>query len=420
MSRILLATFGSLGDLHPYIAIGRALQERGHAAVIATSPDYAPLVAAAGLDFAPVRPRIESFGDRRRVTQRLLHPLRGTERLLRDIVMPYLPQALEDTMVAAQGSDLLVSHPLTFTVPIVAHRLQLPWVSTVLAPLSLITKDAPPRIPGINLLQATQRMGARVHDVAWLAMRAVLRHWERPLRGLRALHGLPDTGAVMTLEGQYSPHGTLALFDAPLARPAASWPTPLSVCGTALYDGHAPDPASLDELRGFLEAGEPPLVFALGSSAVWIADRFWPEAIDAARALGRRAILISGETRFASLPDGIRAFPYLPYSQVFPHAAVVIHQAGIGTLSQALRAGRPQLITPVAFDQPDNAERVEKMGIARVLPFRKVTAKRLVRAIDALLGDDQAADQAATVADQLRGVDGARAAAQWLERKGAG
>lgn len=415
MSRFVLATFGSLGDLHPYISVGRALQERGHEAVIATSPDYAPLVAAAGLPFAPVRPSIESFGDRRHITRRLLHPLRGVERLLREVVMPFLPQALDDTLEAARGADLLVSHPLTFAVPIVAHRLQRPWVSTVLAPLSLITREAPPRLPGINLLQATQRMGPLIHGLAWTGMRRVLRHWERPLRQLRDAHGLADDGAVMTLEGQYSPQGTLALFDAPLAAPAAGWPTPLTVCGTALYDGHAPDPVHLDAFRRFVGDGEAPLVFALGSSAVWIADRFWQEAIRAAQELGRRAVLISGETRFESLPGGIRAFPYLPYSQVFPHAAVVIHQAGIGTLSQALRAGRPQLITPVAFDQPDNAERVERLGIARIVPFHKVTAKRLAEGIEALQRDGYASQRAAVVAQALRGVDGARTAAAWLE-----
>jgi hypothetical protein len=397
--------------------VGRALRDRGHEAVIATSPDYAPQVAAAGLEFAPIRPSIDSFGDRRRVTKRLLHPLRGTERLLRDIVMPYLPLALEDTLYAAEGADLLVSHPLTFAVPIVAHRLQRPWVSTVLAPLSLLSKQAPPRIPGINLLQTTQRMGPRVHDVAWHTMRAVLRHWERPLHRLRAANGLADTGAVMMLEGQYSPDGTLALFDEPLATPAADRPTPLTFCGPALYDGHAPDARLLGDLKQFLEAGTAPLVFALGSSAVWIADRFWPEAIRAAQQLGRRAILVSGETQFDALPPGIRAFSYVPYSQVFPHAAVVIHQAGIGTLSQALRAGRPQLITPVAFDQPDNAERVERMGIARVVPFQKVTAEKLKQGIDALLRDGGAANKAAVVAEALRGVEGAVAAADWLVKK---
>jgi rhamnosyltransferase subunit B len=414
VSRILLATFGSLGDLHPYIAVGRALRARGHQALIATSADYRGLVEAADLEFAPVRPSIESLGDHRAVTKRLLHPLRGTERLLRDYVFPSLRDALADTMAAAQGVDLFVSHPLTYTVPLVARSQGKPWVSTVLAPLSLISKHAPPRIPGFNVLQLSQRFGPRVFDFAWNGMRRVLRRWEQPLRALRLEHGLPDTGQVMTMEGQYSPHGTLALFDALLATPQPDWPVPLTVCGAPLFDGQPPDAAVLDALTRFLDAGDAPLVFALGSSAVWIAEAYWQHAIDAAQALGRRAILLTGEAAPMNLPASIRAFAYLPYSRVFPHAAVVVHQAGIGTLSQALRSGRPQLITPVAFDQPDNADRAAALGVARVLPFQRVSARRMTAQLEAVLADARQAEAAHALGVQLRDVKGAGRAAEAL------
>lgn len=415
MSRILLATFGSLGDLHPYVAVGRALRARGHEAVIATSADYRGMVEAAGLEFAPVRPSIESFGDRRAVTKRLLHPLRGTERLLRDYVFPSLRDALADMTLAARGVDLFVSHPLTYTVPIVAQGR--PWISTVLAPLSLISREAPPRIPGFNLLQVSQRLGPRVYDLAWSGMRAVLRRWERPLRELRQEHGLPDAGQVLNMEGQYSPYGTLALFDAPLAMPRSDWPVPLQICGTPLFDGQPPDAATLETLQRFLGEGEAPLVFALGSSAVWIAERYWQHAIDAAQALGRRAILLTGEGNTVNTPSGICAMSYLPYSRVFPHAAAVVHQAGIGTLSQAMRAGRPQLITPVAFDQPDNAERAARLGVARVLPFRKVTARSMAQQLAAVLADTRQAGSADALGATLRQVDGAAVAAEALIAK---
>src|SRR6185503_8167931 len=110
-----------------------------------------------------------------------------------------------------------------------------------------------------------------------------------------------------------------------------------------------------------------PLVFALGSSAVMVAGGFWRAAIEAARMLGRRAILITGKPAEAlgTLPPSIRAFEYLPYSAAFPRAGAIVHSGGIGTLAQALAAGRPQLIVPVAFDQPDNARRTVALGIAR-------------------------------------------------------
>jgi UDP:flavonoid glycosyltransferase YjiC (YdhE family) len=134
---------------------------------------------------------------------------------------------------------------------------------------------------------------------------------------------------------------------------------------------------------------------------------------------GRRAILIVGRdtrARVAPLPPGVRAFAYLPYSAIFPRALAVIHQAGIGTLSQALRASRPQLIVPFAFDQPDNARRAAALGVARVLPAKSVSSRTLAAQIGALLGDGAYAHAAARVARQLSETDGAARAAEELMR----
>jgi UDP:flavonoid glycosyltransferase YjiC (YdhE family) len=215
----------------------------------------------------------------------------------------------------------------------------------------------------------------------------------------------------MIFEGQFSPLGTLALFDAPLMRPQPDWPPHTHLCGAPLHDGAAPDPLLLTQLQEFLAAGEPPLVFALGSSAVWLGEDFWVAALEAARQLGRRAILITGTGSLANLPDSAREFSYLPYSQVFPHACAVVHQAGIGTLAQALRAGRPQLITPVWFDQPDNAARAVKLGVARSLPFRRATAARLVQQLEPLLTSRSYSNAARELALTVNAVDGAAVAA---------
>ena len=214
------------------------------------------------------------------------------------------------------------------------------------------------------------------------------------------------------MEGQFSALGTLALFDPVLSSPQPDWPAQVTLCGAALHDGAPPDPLRMGELQRFLDRGERPIVFALGSSAVHIARAFWPEAIAASRALGRRALLLTGKPLDFDLPEDVRAFDYLPYSRVFPHAAAIVHQAGIGTLSQALRAGRPQLLVPVSFDQPDNSHRAMKLGIARTLPFRKASAANLRRELTALLDDPRASAAASDLASRLRGVDGAAVAAE--------
>jgi rhamnosyltransferase subunit B len=244
-----------------------------------------------------------------------------------------------------------------------------------------------------------------------------VRRWERPLREFRAELGLPPSSALAQFEGQFSPRLNLALFSPVLAAPQPDWPANTLVCGFPRYDGAPPDSLTQAALEAFFTAGMPPIVFGLGSSAVMVAGDFWRAAIDASGRLGQRAILLTGKPPedLGRLPQNIRAYQYLPYSMVFPRAAAIVHSGGVGTLAQALAAGRPQLIVPVAFDQPDNARRTVALGIARSLPFKKATAGAMARELAALLAAPDRASRAAAVGASVAKEDGARVAAEALE-----
>jgi UDP:flavonoid glycosyltransferase YjiC (YdhE family) len=415
--RILITTFGSLGDVHPYIAIARELQRRGHHPLLATFDLHREAVEAAGIAFHAVRPGLETFGSIETVVQRLFGSWRGAEYMVREIFMRHLAESYADTLEAARGADLLLTHPLTFTARLIAEQQRLPWVSTVLAPLNLFSSIDPPLYPAGGWLHAVRGLGATPHRLVFNLLKRMIRHWESPLRTFRAKLGLPPSAQSAQFEGQFSPLLNLALFSPALSAPLADWPANTIMCGFARYDGQgiAGEQAAL---QAFLAAGDAPLVFALGSSAVMIAGEFWRHAAEAAQTLGRRAILLTGRlpAQQPVLPDGVRAFQYLPYSAVFPHAAAIVHQAGIGTLAQALSAGRPQLIVPVAFDQPDNARRAQNLGVARVLPFKQVTAARLVAQLQPLLAEPAYAQRAAAVAATLAQENGAARATDEIER----
>ena len=329
--------------------------------------------------------------------------------------MPHLRTTYDDLLRATEGASVLVSHPLTLVLPLIAQQKNIPWAATVLAPANFLSTWDPPVIAGAEWMRGVRKLGRTPYRLLFGLAVLQLRRWEAPYREFVRELGLPPRRALAMLGGQFSPYLNLGLFDAPLAEPQADWPPHTRVTGAPLHDGKPP-PRLEHELNAFLEAGEAPLVFALGSSAVWVAGDFWRHAIEAARALGRRALLITGrDTPFGeSLPPGVRAFGYLPYSMVFPRAAAVIHQAGIGTLSQALRGGRPQLIVPFAFDQPDNALRASRLGVARVLPLKKLDAASLARELSALLRDKHYSERAAQVAQDLKPVDGAERAADDL------
>jgi len=411
MSRFLFGTLGSLGDVHPYIAVARALIAQGHTSVLATSQDHREVIEGAGVEFCAMYPAMAQKEDYQAAVARLFDVRRGPELLVRRFVMPHLASAYECLLEASRGADVLVSHPLAMALPLVAEKLGIPRVATVLSPLLFVSAYDPPVIPEAPWLYKLRIFGPGLHRFLFRLAKYKIGSWEGPVRALRQEKGLVPVCRSAMFEGHVSKLLNLAMFDPLLARPQPDWPENTLVSGSALFDGQQPDKAVIDDLEKFLAAGEAPLVFALGSSAVWIAGDFWEKAVAASLKLGLRAILLTGPHAPERLPETVRAYPYLPYSMVFPRTAAVVHQAGIGTLSHALRAGRPQLIVPLAFDQPDNARRACSLGLARTVPFRKLTAKLLGSEISLLMGSAKYSDAAHGVAAQLSHSDGAKGAA---------
>jgi UDP:flavonoid glycosyltransferase YjiC (YdhE family) len=207
----------------------------------------------------------------------------------------------------------------------------------------------------------------------------------------------------------------LAMFSSVVGGPQPDWPANARLTGFAFYDRHEPMPAAL---AAFLEAGEPPIVFTLGSAAVFDPGEFYRNSIGAARLLGRRAVLLIGPEP-PSLPavDGqIAVAPYAPFSELFPRAAAIVHQGGIGTTAQTLRAGCPMVIVPFSHDQPDNAARMVRLGVADVIGRQQYSAAAAAKALRNVLGDPSYAARAARAAQQIQRENGAADAADVIER----
>jgi UDP:flavonoid glycosyltransferase YjiC (YdhE family) len=169
-------------------------------------------------------------------------------------------------------------------------------------------------------------------------------------------------------------------------------------------------------LERFLNEGSPPVVFTLGSSAVQQPGNFYHESLAAISRLGCRAVMLVGNNSLPEiLPAGTVVFPYAPFSKIFPRAAVIVHQGGIGTCAQALVAGRPMLVVPFAFDQPDNAARLQRLGVARVIPRKRYTAREVYSELGQLLTEPACIASAAAAARKIGEENGVRAASDAIE-----
>ena len=172
------------------------------------------------------------------------------------------------------------------------------------------------------------------------------------------------------------------------------------------------------ELSRFLDDGPPPIVFTLGSSAVWVARDFYHESIAAAKLLGRRAVLLIGDDRNRSteaLPAAVIAVNYAPYEALLPRACAMVHHGGVGTTSEGLRAGVPTLIVPFAFDQSDNAAHAERLGTSRTLYRKQYFAGRVAKELNILLSRPQHAIKAKAVGEHLRTEKGTVVACNLIE-----
>ena len=424
--RVVIATIGSLGDLHPYLAVALGLRARGHRPVVAAPALYRARVEAAGLEFAPLTR--DFLLDDRTLYTRALHPRKGMEFVFRHLFIPAVAETYADLRRTIEApddrADLLVSNPVVFAAPLRAERLGVPWVSTLLAPLGFFSPHEPAVVPGLPAALAAGPPFLRPWWGRQLRAGAgrLSRGWTAPIATLRRELGLPPAAADPIYEGQHSPRRTLAMFSPLLGAPQPDWPAQTRQTGFAFYDGDETASADLTpDLARFLDEGPPPVVFTLGSTAVNAAGNFYAASVAAARAIGRRALLLVGRepANRASLPDprppGVAAFDYAPYAATFARAAAVVHQGGVGTTAQALRAGVPALVVPFNFDQPDNAARVARLGAGRVLPAGQYDAARATRALRALLDDPLTARKAREAADRLRSENGVEAACDELE-----
>jgi UDP:flavonoid glycosyltransferase YjiC (YdhE family) len=328
-------------------------------------------------------------------------------------MMAVLRQTYEDTLAAAEGADLLVSHLLTFTTRLVAEKKGIPWASTFLQPLGLLSADDPPVFPQIPFLTKLRFLGPAFHRLLFRCGKWSGRSWFKPWYRLRADIGLPPTSDIPLFEGN-SPFLVLAMFSRLLADRQPDWPQQTVISGFPFFDGGGGLPA---ELAGFLGEGPPPIVFTLGSSAAEVAGPFYEHSVTAAKRLGRRAVLIVGKNVChcpASLPDGVIACDYAPFSELFPRAAVIVHAGGVGTTGLAMRSGRPTLVVPYAHDQFDNAARATRLGIARTVSPRAYLPARVAAELRQLFDNPRYLEQALAVGERVRREDGVRAACDAL------
>jgi rhamnosyltransferase subunit B len=422
MSRIVVTTIGSLGDLHPQIGLAIELRKRGHDIIFATMKEYGAIIKPLGFEFHPMRPDGTPINNPEEIAK-MTDLKTGSEYVVRKWLLPNLRGTYTDLLDSAKDADLIIAGDIVYAAPLVAEKLGIPWVSLALAPVAFFSAYDPSVIPLFPFLVKLRELGTPLNQVIIQLLKTVTKSWIEPIYQLRTELGLSKIN-YNPLVDKSSACLVLAMFSSILAKPQPDWAKNTVVTGFTFYEGDLVGVASPLENRGklplqlqqFLDAGEAPIVFTLGSAAVMVPGNFYQESVRAATQLNRRAVLLIGKnTPPDRLSKDIIAIDYVPYSQIFPHACAIVHQGGIGTTAQALRAGRPTLIMPYSYDQPDNAARVKRLGTSRTIDRSQYTAVRVAKELQALLENPNYATKATEIGRIIQMENGVSVACDAIE-----
>lgn len=407
--RLLLATDGTWGDVGPQLAIAHALTQRGHTVRALLNPSFTQHAERLGLENegvgVPWEERLEGIDP-----AVVMRPFAGTFRVMRDFLLPSVPDwaAATRRAIADFAPDAALVHHISWGALAATAQSRLPIATTFLAPMVLLSTGDPGR-PAATM-PPMPPLAMRLERPLLVRMFRLL--LDRPARPHFAAAGLPAPRDLYFL-AERAARLSLALWPTALRGPAADDPESLHICGYAFP--LEPDPLD-PALEAFLDAGEPPVVVTLGTSAREMGLALYTAAAAACARIGRRAVLLTGETnRPATLPDGVATFAEAPHGRLLPRAAAVVHHGGAGTTGQALRAGVPAVVVPFGHDQADNAHRAHRLAGSRVLRRRRATAQRLARALADLLESKSACEAARSAGERVRAEDGAAHAADRIE-----
>jgi len=407
----ILVTLGTDGDVLPYLRLGAALRERGHRVTVVAPQPYADRVATRGLKFRPLVSTNEN--------EELLgnpdfwHPLKcavvGAKWGAR-----FLDRQYElISQLAREEDSVLVANPGAIAARVVHDRWGTPMASIVLQPWMIKSTIEPPVMPaGLTLPRGTPWP---LSSLYWLALDAVAAMLVGgPLSRLRRSLGL---GPVRRMFHWWlSPQLVIGFFPEWFGAPRPDWPPQVRLAGFPLEPttDHATLPSEVEE---FLAAGEPPIVFTFGTGMMHAADLF-RVSLEACQILGARGLFI---TRYRPqipdwLPPTVRHVEFAPFRQLFPRSAAVVHHGGVGTITEAMFAGVPQLVLPIAYDQFDNAIRVKRLGAGDWVKPRDRSGARVARALSNLIGPDARGRSAALRSSVA--TDAITTAARWIEELG--
>lgn len=412
MTRVVFSTYGSLGDVHPFLAIAQHLRAAGISCVFVTNGSNVDAVRKAGFEAHGIATDAAVLFERAGYdAEAAVAATRDNVNLFWRIVMPEFSGHLDEIEAIAKDATIIFGPPWAFNAQSVAEKHGIPFIGAHLWPLGFLSAHDPPQLRDLpGLIRPPRSKTAIIWNrvvincARWVMRRMFAKYLNPPRRDF----GLPPISRTPVLDFQLEPARILGLYSPTFVPPAKDFPERGELTGFPMMEDTAPTPDP--KLDAFLK--RTPIVFTLGSFLSQNPGGFYDASVAAARSLGVKALILTDKPELLPNAPDLLVRGYVPHSRVFPHARVIVHHGGIGTTAQALVAGKPHLVVPHFGDQPDNAARLERLGVAGVLHSEDYTATSAASALSRILTTPGHAERAIDVAAQIGGEDGAARAAE--------
>lgn len=410
MARIVISSFGSSGDLNPYLALGLGLRERGHSVSFAVEDGFRQPIAGTGFPVAHLTG--DAYGMLAPYASRMyggITPFAAISIILRRYILPTLRPKVDELRAICADADLLILSPTHFAGVIAAELSGTPYITVALTP-TFRSRDIVPSPQPFDLPAPMQRLA---NTAAWALGNGMLRRLvDRPINAVRSEYGLPPRRDLMSTGNLSRTLSAVAVSPTFLA-PPPDWPPYLCMTGFLFWDG-AEDWHEPPALVNFFDGAKPVVAVSSGSMGPAVAAtfaRFFATSIAAVRQAGARALVIGAAPGILPdpLPPDVLALDYVPFSRVYPRCAAVIHHGGVGTTAQGLRAGVPALVVPWGADQFFNGGQVARIGAGRWMYRQRFTPASGARALAALLHNKRYHERTAAIAAQIACEDGVTA-----------
>lgn len=408
--RIVISTWGSTGDVQPFLALSERLLKVGHEVRVCASERYRDRFVKRGIDFYPVGTPVDQDHLDRMMDAiiQIRNPLQSVIFIVKEGILPKANKWYADCLKGMKGYNLAICHSVDVPGQEAAIRNNLPWITVSYCPGFVKTYyEAPSPLPNL---------GTTLNGLLWKVVEHLMRKRVDPLFNdfITSIGGKKRECTI--LEGKYSPELNLIAASPSISKTPPDLPSRHKFTGAWFLEESDYEVSST--LQQFLERGLPPIIISFGSMGGSRNIETTSILVEAVQRANQRAIIQTGwgNLGIESPPENFCFVGYVPHNFLFRQGCCIIHHGGAGTTAAVCRSGVPSIVVPHLGDQLYWGHTLHKIGVApQPLHRQDMTPKRLAKRIKQVISSQSMADKAKTLMEAINAEDGLANAVRFIE-----